>query len=157
MHGVNAERFRQLLGRFPTGITVLTARDAAGAPVGMTASAVASVSLDPPLVVVCVNHEHDMHRALLTGSHFALNVLAADQEYLSRRFAEVEHDRFQGVAHRLNAHGVALLEGVVATIECSQYGSAPGGDHTVFFGLVIDGTVSERRPLIYYRGGYAAL
>jgi flavin reductase (DIM6/NTAB) family NADH-FMN oxidoreductase RutF len=98
-----------------------------------------------------------MHRALLHGSHFALNVLAADQELLSRRFAEVEHDRFHGVAHRMNAHGVALLDGVVATIECEKHATAPGGDHTVFFGLVTGGTLTERRPLLYYRGGYAAL
>jgi flavin reductase (DIM6/NTAB) family NADH-FMN oxidoreductase RutF len=157
MHGVSAEQFRQVLGRFPTGVTVLTARNRAGDPVGMTASAVSSVSLDPPLVLVCVNHEHDMHAALLEGQHFALNVLASDQERLSRRFAEVEHDRFSGVAYRQNAHGIALLEGTAATIECEKHATVPGGDHTVFFGLVTAGSVAERRPLIYYRGGYASL
>ena len=161
--GVDAPQFRQLLGRFATGVTVLTTRAsrggtrAAGAPIGMTASSVALVSLDPPLLLVSVDRHHDMHAALEAASHFVLNVLAADQEALSRRFAEDPADRFDGVGYRENKQGIPVLDGVLAHIECEKRTAIPAGDHTVFLGLVVGGSVTDRRPLLYYRGGYASL
>src|SRR5205814_701340 len=92
-HGVDPAQFRQLLGRFATGVTVVTTRDPRGRPIGMTASSVASVSLDPPLLLVCVDRQHDMHPAMQAAPRFVLNVLAADQEALSRRFAAEHPDR----------------------------------------------------------------
>lgn len=157
MHGVEPPQFRQLLGRFATGVTVVTARGPGGGPVGMTASSVASVSLDPPLLLVCVDRTHDMHAALEAGQPFVLNVLAADQEALSRRFAGEEENRFDGVGYKENRQGVAVLDGALASIECVKQTAVPGGDHTVFFGLVTGGTVTDRRPLLYYRGGYSSL
>ena len=162
MHGVEPPLFRQLLGRFATGVTVLTTRapgDRAGGgePIGMTASSVASVSLDPPLVLVSVDRRHDMHAALENASHFVLNVLAADQEALSRRFAADEPNRFNGVGFHANKQGIAVLDGVVAHIECEKQAVIAAGDHTVFVGLVVGGAVTDRRPLLYYRGGYAGL
>lgn len=159
MSGVDPARFRALLGRFATGVTVLTARGADGAPIGMTASSVASVSLDPPLLLVCVDRRHEMHTTLETGGgrRFILNILAADQEALSRRFAEDAHDRFDGVPYAETAQGLPMLTGVVAHIECEQTNAVPAGDHTVYFGLVTGGSVSDRPPLLYYRGGYADL
>src|SRR6185295_7369895 len=108
MSGVDSPQFRQLLGRFATGVTVLTTRTPDGRPIGMTASSVASVSLVPPLLLVSVSHEHDMHAALLSAQHFALNVLAADQEEVARRFAIDHPDRFSGIGYRLSKHGVAI-------------------------------------------------
>jgi flavin reductase (DIM6/NTAB) family NADH-FMN oxidoreductase RutF len=160
MHGVEPPLFRQLLGRFATGVTVLTTRapgEGGGEPIGMTASSVASVSLDPPLVLVSVDRRHDMHAALEHASHFVLNVLAADQEALSRRFAADESNRFSGVGFHPNKQGIAVLDGVVAHIECEKQAVIPAGDHTVFVGLVLGGAVTDRRPLLYYRGGYAGL
>jgi len=157
MRGVDPPQFRQLLGRFATGVTVLTARTPAGEPIGMTASSVASVSLDPPLVLVSVDKSHDMHAALERGTHFVLNILSADQEALSRRFAASEPDRFRGVSYRENERGIAVLDGAVAHLECEKRTAVPGGDHTVFFGLVVGGDVTDRRPLLYYRGGYTGL
>jgi flavin reductase (DIM6/NTAB) family NADH-FMN oxidoreductase RutF len=157
MRGVEPPLFRQLLGRFATGVTVLTTRTPGGEPIGMTASSVASVSLDPPLVLVSVDRHHEMHAALEAASYFVLNILAADQEALSRRFAADEPDRFQGVGFHPNKQGIAVLEGVVAHIDCEKQSAIPAGDHTVFIGLVIGGSVTERRPLLYYRGGYAGL
>ncbi len=142
MHGVEPPHFRQLLGRFATGVTVVTARGPDGGPVGMTASSVASVSLDPPLLLVCVDR---------------LNVLAADQEALSRRFAADDEHRFDGVGYKENRQGIPVLDGALASIECVKQTAVPGGDHTVFFGLVTGGSVTDRRPLLYYRGGYASL
>jgi flavin reductase (DIM6/NTAB) family NADH-FMN oxidoreductase RutF len=155
--GVEAPQFRQLLGRFATGVTVLTSRTPQGDPIGMTASSVASVSLDPPLVLVSVDKSHEMHAALDSGTHFVLNVLSSEQEALSRRFAGEEQDRFRGVSYRQNERGIAVIEGVVAHIECEKHSTVPGGDHTVFIGMVVGGNATDRRPLLYYRGGYAGL
>ena len=151
--GVEPPQFRQLLGRFATGVTVVTSRTPKGQPIGMTASSVASVSL----VLVSVEKVHDMHAALESGTHFVLNILSADQEALSRRFAGAEPDRFRGVSYRENERGIAIIEGVVAHIECEKRSTVPGGDHTVFIGLVVGGDATDRRPLLYYRGGYAGL
>jgi len=157
MHGVDPAQFRQLLGRFATGVTVVTTRDPQGRPIGMTASSVASVSLDPPLLLVSVSQEHDMHPALKAAPRFVLNVLAADQEEISRRFAAEHPDRFDGIGYHETRHGIPVLDGVLASIECEKQAEAPGGDHTVFFGLVTGGSVTDRSPLLYYRGGYAGL
>lgn len=157
MHGVDPAQFRQLLGRFATGVTVVTTRDPSGQPVGMTASSVASVSLEPPLVLVAVDRANDMHPALSAAERFVLNVLAADQEAISRRFAAEHPNRFDGIGYCETRHGLPVLEGVLASIECETQAAVPGGDHTVFFGLVTGGAVSDRRPLLYYRGGYAGL
>jgi flavin reductase (DIM6/NTAB) family NADH-FMN oxidoreductase RutF len=157
MHGVDPAQFRQLLGRFATGVTVVTTRDPAGRPIGMTASSVASVSLHPPLILVSVDQSNDMHPALKTAPRFVVNVLAADQEAIARRFAEDHPNRFDGVGYRETKHGLPVLEGVLASIECEKQAETPGGDHTVFVGLVTGGAVSDRRPLLYYRGGYTSL
>ena len=157
--GVDAAHFRDLLGRFVTGVTVLTTRDPNGRPIGMTASSVASVSLDAPQLLVCVDRGHEMHAAMVAARHFALSVLAADQEALSRRFAADagEGDRFDGAAYRESEQGLPVLDGVLAHIKCEKINAVPAGDHTVFIGLVVGGSVTERRPLLYYRGGYAGL
>ena len=155
--GVEPELFRQLLGRFATGVTVLTTRSADGEPIGMTANSLASVSLDPPLVLVSVEQRHEMHTAMENETHFVLNILSSEQEALSRRFAASERDRFRGVSYRENERGIAVLEGVVAYIECEKYNTVPAGDHTIFIGLVIGGDTTDRQPLLYYRGGYAGL
>ncbi|MDP3910044.1 MAG: flavin reductase family protein, partial [Gemmatimonadales bacterium] len=105
-HGVEPSQFRQLLGRFATGVTVVTTRSPTGGggdPVGMTASSVASVSLQPPLVLVSVEHRNDMHGALAAATQFVLKVLSALLEALARRFAAKEQDRFRGVCYLENA------------------------------------------------------
>ncbi len=157
MPGVEPSQFRQLLGRFATGVTVVTTRTPDGRPIGMTASSVASISLHPPLLLVSVDRANDMHAALQTAQRFVLNVLAADQEAISRRFASEDPDRFRDIRYKENRHGIAVLDGVLASIECEKQGEAAGGDHTVFFGLVTGGTVADRPPLLYYRGGYTGL
>jgi len=155
--GVEPPQFRQLLGRFATGVTVVTSRSPDGEPIGMTANSLASVSLDPPLVLVSVEKQHDMHTAMEQGKHFVFNILSDEQEALSRRFAASEKDRFRGVSYRENQSGIAILDGVVAHLECEKQATVPGGDHTIFIGLVVGGDTTDRRPLLYYRGGYAGL
>ena len=154
---VDASQFRQLLGRFATGVSVVTIRGLGGRPLGMTASSLASVSLEPPLLLVAVDHQNDMHDALKAAPHFAVNILASEQEALSRQFASTDPNRFDGAGYREGRHGVPLLDGALAHIECAMHAVVPGGDHTVFFGLVTGGAVTEQQPLIYHRGGYARL
>lgn len=154
---VNPALFRQLLGRFATGVTVLTTRDQEGQPVGMTASSLASVSLQPPLLSVCVDFTADMHKVLSSSGSFVINVLASHQEEISRRFAELPpEERFQGIAWQETGSGLVLLGGALAHIECERYADFPLGDHTLFVGRVTGGTASEGDPLLYFRGGYGS-
>jgi flavin reductase (DIM6/NTAB) family NADH-FMN oxidoreductase RutF len=149
--------FRQLLGRFATGVTILTVAAPDGRPLGMTANSLSSVSLQPPLISVCVDHEAEMHDAILASPEFVVNVLASPQEALARRFSDKHEDRFDGVGYRRSAEGLILLDGALAHIECERFAHYPGGDHTIVLGRVTGGTTSDGRPLLYYRGGYAAL
>ena len=150
--------FRQLLSRFATGVTVLTTRDAAGRPVGMTASSLAAVSLAPPLVSVCVDVSADMHRSMTSSGDFVINVLASSQEELSRRFADLPPDqRFTRGSWRETAAGLIVLEAVLAHIECERYADFPLGDHTLFVGRVTGGATREGEPLLYFRAEYRAM
>ena len=157
MGAVDAAVFRQLLGRFATGVSVVTTVNADGAPVGMTANSVASVSLSPPLVSVCVDREASILESLLTAQHFALNILSEQQEDISRRFAASLDGPFAGVGYRVSEQGLALLDGAIAYIECSREASHEAGDHHIVIGCVVGGTVRDGRPLIFYRGGYGSL
>lgn len=154
---VDPFQYRQLLGHFATGVTILTTTTPEGKPLGMTANSLSSVSLSPPLISVCVDREADMHPVILRASEFVVNVLASDQEALARRFSDKYEDRFDGVGYRLNPEGLILLDGVLAHVVCRRQETYPGGDHTIVLGRVIGGTTHERHPLLYYRGGYAAL
>lgn len=124
----------------------------------MTASSLASVSLQPPLVSVCVDVSADMHRVLSVAPAYVLNILGHAQEHLSRRFAAVPiEERFVGIPFRETTDGLIVLAGAIAHIECERFADFPLGDHTLFVGRVIGGTVAEGEPLLYYCGEYAAL
>jgi flavin reductase (DIM6/NTAB) family NADH-FMN oxidoreductase RutF len=154
---VDPPRFRQLLGRFATGVTVVTVSGPGGRPLGMTASSLASVSLQPPLVSLCIDHQAELHDTIRAAEVFVVNILESAQEALSRRFADPYEDRFEGVGYHRSPEGLVLLDGTLAHIECERHATYPGGDHTIVIGRVIGGAVGEGRPLLYYRGGYAAL
>jgi flavin reductase (DIM6/NTAB) family NADH-FMN oxidoreductase RutF len=154
---VDGAQFRQLLGRFATGVAVLTISAPDGRLLGMTANSLAAVSLYPPLLSVCIDHEAEMHGAILQVPQFAINVLSSSQETLARRFADEHEDRFDGVGYQLSPDGLVLLGGALAHIECQRYAEFPGGDHTIVVGRVTGGSASKGRPLLFYRGGYAAL
>lgn len=156
-HDVAPPQFRELLGRFATGVTVLTARDTAGEPIGMTANSLASVSLDPPLLSVCIEQAATVHQALLESERFVVNVLSHTQEEISRRFAGPESGRFDGVGYHDGDGGGPLLEGAIAHIECLREAVYPAGDHSILVGRVVGGTAGDGRPLLYFRGGYGTL
>ena len=153
---VTPEQFRLLLGRFATGVTVLTTGDATHRPHGMTVTAFSSVSLDPPLVLACVDRAASMLSVLDAASHFAVNVLAAHQEDLSRRFAIEEMElRFDGVEWSKGAGGAPVLRESHASIECRRHSRIEAGDHVIFVGEVVGGRVDpDTRPLVYHTGTY---
>ena len=153
---IDPHLFRSVLGRFASGVTVLTVRDGE-ADHGMTASAFCSVSLSPPLVLACIDQRASMIPQLESAEHFGVSVLSEGQEAISRRFAELEGDRFEGVGFTRGVNGVALLDDALAHLECRIAARHPAGDHTVYIGEVLEARVLAGRPLIYYRSGYAML
>jgi flavin reductase (DIM6/NTAB) family NADH-FMN oxidoreductase RutF len=151
---IDPSSFRQLMGRFATGVTVVTVASPEGTPSGVTVNSFSSVSLDPPLVSVCIDRGADMHAALTGASGFVVNILRSNQESISRRFAESRPDRFEGVGYRLSSEGHPILEGVLAHIECAAHASVEAGDHSVFLGRAVGGASDDGAPLLFYRGGY---
>ena len=124
----------------------------------MTVSAFCSLSLQPPLVLACVDRNADLHGMLPEGQRVVFNILSATQEALSRRFSEEEGSRrFDGIGFRRDPHGVAVLEDVLAWIEAVVVQQHDGGDHSIFIAQVDGASSSDLRPLLYYRGGYAEL
>lgn len=151
----SAVEFRSALGMFATGVTIVTARDAQGALIGLTASSFNSVSLAPPLVLWSLAHAARSMPAFANGSHYAINVLAADQKELAERFAARGVDRFAGVEHHSGVAGAPVLAGCAAVFECFNRSRYVEGDHTIFVGEVEH--CSHRpgaAPLLYHGGRF---
>ena len=156
MPDIDPSEFRHLVGHFATGVTIITVTRPDGRPAGMTASSLASVSLHPPLVSVCIDRAAELHPRMLEVDRWTVNILAENQEALSRRFAEPNGDRFDGIGYTATPHGLVLLDGALAHIECEPEAHYEAGDHTLFLGRVVGGTAHHGKPLLYYRGGYGA-
>jgi flavin reductase (DIM6/NTAB) family NADH-FMN oxidoreductase RutF len=157
---VPAADFRNAIGHFATGVTVVTSVGADGEPVGTTANAVSSLSLDPPLVLVCFDRASMTLEAVRAHGAFAVNVLAAPQRHLSANFARRGLTAaWDEVRHRPGPTGSPRLEGVLAALECTVEHYLPGGDHEIVIGRVRDVETSgdDVAPLVFWRGGYAAL
>lgn len=151
---------RDVMGRFATGVTVVAATDPlSGARRGLTANAVCSVSLDPPLILVCVSKHGRTHDVINRAGHFSVNVLAEAQLDACEAFASAESDKFETVPHYLGRTGAPLLSGSLASLECELWTEYPGGDHTIFVGRVLSAIGNEDcgRPLVFYRGKYASV
>ena len=154
---IDADTFRSVLGRFASGVTIVTTRDAHGVDHGMTVSAFCSLSLDPPMVVFCVDHAASMHDMLLAHPSCGVSILSSNQEAYSRRFADQDNERFDGIAYSRGESGAVLLDDALAHLECRLVAHHEGGDHTVFIAHVDRAEPRHGRPLLYYRGGYAQL
>jgi flavin reductase (DIM6/NTAB) family NADH-FMN oxidoreductase RutF len=153
---IDQAEFRTAMGHFASGVTVVTTRSG-GEPVGLTVSAFCSLSLEPPLVLVCIEKSVRSHDALREAGLFAVNILASDQEHLSRRFASSADEKFEGVGLREGFDEVPLLEGALTVVQCRVREELEGGDHTIFVGEVVEVEVGTGEPLLYYRGGYREL
>lgn len=154
---VDPDTFRAALGRFATGVTIVTTHEN-GIDYGMTVSAFSSVSLQPALVMACIGHEASMAPAIARAEVFGVSILERSQEPLSRHFADTDATRFEGFGFsRGLLTGVALLDDALAWLECRIAQRVPAGDHTIVVGEVLAAVPRGDHPLLYYRGGYAQL
>jgi flavin reductase (DIM6/NTAB) family NADH-FMN oxidoreductase RutF len=151
---VTGAEFRKACGRFATGVAIASVVDAEGAPHGLTVSSFTSVSMNPPLVLICLGHAVSAIHHFRAASHFGINILAADERALSERFARKGHDRFDGLEWYAGESGVPLLAGVLAAIECAVHRIVPMGDHDIVVGEMVRAVVHEGEPLIHFSGGY---
>lgn len=158
MSGADARAFRDAIGRFPTGVTVVTTSGPHG-PAGLTTNAVTSLSLDPLLLLVCFDNGSRTLDAVRASGRFGVNVLAAGQDDLARVFASkaLPREKFEAVTH-VEEHGVPVLDGAAAWIACSLRELLPGGDHTIGIGAVLGTDVADgREPLVFADGEYREL
>lgn len=154
---VDQSSFRAVLGRFASGVTVVTALDRRGSDVGMTVSAFASLSLEPPLVLICIDHAASVYATLSKAPNFIANILSSGQEAIARRFAEPDRNRFDGLGYERGLNGAIVLLDVLGYVECDVVARHEAGDHDIIIGSVEAVHYAEGRPLLYYRGGYAQL
>lgn len=144
------------MGRFATGVTVVTTgRD--GNYSGLTANAVASLSLNPPLVLVAVEKRAHSHEYLMRDRIYAMNILAAEQEHLSQKFATPGPKDFTDVDFTIGASGAPILTGTLGYVDCRVTEILPGGDHDIFVGEIVAGEARDGKPLLYFSGKYRAL
>jgi flavin reductase (DIM6/NTAB) family NADH-FMN oxidoreductase RutF len=155
---LNSSDFRKAMGCFATGVTIITV-DLEGVVHGMTANAFASVSLDPPLVLVCVDRKASTHAHLHAKKRFGINVLGEDQRAISAYYARAERDHEHaeteaGARFDRTRHGTPMLHGALAFLECRLHTAQVAGDHTIFIAEVEDVLVREGEPLLFFRGKY---
>jgi flavin reductase (DIM6/NTAB) family NADH-FMN oxidoreductase RutF len=153
----DSRELRRAMGFFCTGVTVITTRDDAGRPFGLTANAVTSVSLAPPLLLVCVDRQAESHAHFFTSKVFVVNILSEEQEQVSRRFAVSGGDKFTDVACHPGRLGAPVLDGTLAHLECRIVETHEGGDHVIHLGEVDHAEVRDGRPLLFFQGRYARL
>ena len=150
-------RFREVLGNFATGVTIITAMDD-GEPVGIAANAFTSLSLDPPLVLFCVAHASSTWPRIERAGVFAVNILGEHHESLSQLFATKGADRFSATPWRTGVSGAPVLDEAIAYVDCRLEAQYPGGDHTIVVGRVVDLDVRDGgRPLLFFQGGYTRI
>ncbi|MGH7823124.1 MAG: flavin reductase family protein [Candidatus Binatia bacterium] len=154
---IDRSELRRVMGHFATGVTVITTCDEQGRPFGLTANAITSVSLAPPLILICVDKGADTYPYFDQSRVFAVNILSNEQEGLSRRFATSGIEKFEGIGYRKNEMGCAILDDSVAHLDCRIVQSFDAGDHTIYLSEVESGDARELPPLLFYRGGYRKL
>lgn len=154
---LNPAEFRKACGAFATGVAVAAVMGRDGKPHGLTINSFTSVSLEPPLVLVCIGHKAATHGPFSSASTFTVNFLRAEQQELSARFASSHPNRFEGVEWDHGELGAPVLGGTLAVMECEMKEKIDAGDHTIFLGLVRRAAVSEGAPLVYFSGKYREL
>jgi flavin reductase (DIM6/NTAB) family NADH-FMN oxidoreductase RutF len=156
---IDKNELRRVMGHFATGVTVITTVSKEGEMHGLTANAFTSVSLEPPLLLISVDKKAESYPHFEASRVFTVNILAEDQEALSRKFAVSGggSKKFDGVAYRRGANGAPILEEVLSYIECGLYAAYDGGDHTLYLGEIQQAEITEGKPLVFFRGGYRSL
>ncbi len=151
---IDARELRQAMGRFATGVTVVTTVTTAGKREGVTANSFSTVSLDPPLILWSLGKRAGSFASFTDATHFAVNVLAATQVPLCQHFSRSNVDKLAGIAHTAGEGGCALLTGALAHFECALENTIDGGDHTIFLGRVLRARHRDGEPLIFSAGSY---
>jgi len=154
---VREDDFRNALSRFASGLSVVTTKDAGGNLYGITVSAFCSVSLSPPLVLICIERMTASHDAFAQSGVFVVNILDQFQEHLSERFAAPSDDKFGDIEFVPGIEGLPVLRNAIATLECRLIRVCDGGDHSIFIGQVENIAVRDGSPLIYFRGRYGGM
>jgi flavin reductase (DIM6/NTAB) family NADH-FMN oxidoreductase RutF len=159
---MSEDQFRQVMGHFATGVVVAATRDASGIPTGLTCNSVTSVSLDPPLVLFCLDRSSTTRPSFLHTRAFSLSILGEEDETTSRQFASTDAEaRFQGIPVREGITGVPILTDALAWLDCVLHEVVEAGDHTIFLGRVqamgVREDAGKSLPLLYYRGKYRGL
>ncbi|MGO9607508.1 MAG: flavin reductase family protein [Candidatus Binataceae bacterium] len=154
---IEKNELRRVMGHFATGVTVITTFRKSGEIHGLTANAFTSVSLVPPLLLICVDKKAESYACFDETKVFTVNILASDQEDLSRRFAVSGGQKFEGVSYRTGANGAPILAGTVGYIECKVTAAHDGGDHTIYVGEIDQAEARDTKPLLFFRGGYREL
>ncbi len=154
---ITEDEFRRALSSFPSGVTVVTTKDKAGRLHGITVSAFCSVSLEPPLVLVCIDKTTGSHPAFEFGGVFVINVLSEDQAHLSNHFASLTADKFDGIEYRQTSDGIPILDDAMVNLECRLVYTHEGGDHSIFVGEIQNAIIKDGKPLLYFQGSYRSL
>jgi flavin reductase (DIM6/NTAB) family NADH-FMN oxidoreductase RutF len=153
----DAKELRRVMGMFATGVTVITTQDKAGKCYGLTANAVTSLSLVPPLILICIDRKAETFPAFLESRAFSVNILRGDQEDVSSRFAKSGGDKFIGLACRADRQGPPVLDGAIAHLECRIVETHEGGDHVIHVGEVLHAEACGGDPLLFFQGKYRRL
>ena len=154
---IDGRDLRNAMGLFATGVTIITTKDASGKPFGLTANAFSSLSLDPPMLLICVDKGVDCYACFDESKVFGVNFLSLAQEELSTRFATKGIEKFEGLSYAVGELGVALLDGALAHFECRVVHAYEGGDHTIYVGEVRRLVTMEGNPLLFFQGKYRSL
>ena len=151
---ITNEEFRRALSRFASGVTVVTLKDKDGNAHGITVSAFSSVSLEPPLILVCIDNDATSRRAFHEGKRFVVNILSEEQSEHSNQFASQIPDKFINIHHHEGLEGIPVLKNALVNLECRLVQNFVAGDHTIFIGEIEQAHVGEGNPLVYYQGDY---
>lgn len=150
---VDDAQFKAAMSHFASGVTIVTT-ESEGRAYGMTVASFASLSLRPPLVLVCIEKQVKTHDAIAAAGKFGVSILSSDQADISTRFASRSDDKFSGIAVERGPLGVPLIRGALTTLECKVRDQLPGGDHSIFVGEVVEARTTGGTPLLYFRSGY---
>lgn len=151
---IGQDEFRAALGRFASGVTVVTTKDASGRFHGITVSAFCSVSLEPPLILVCIEKVTGSARAIDDSGAFIVNILDRSQQFLSEHFAATNPEKFEDVTFRPGMDGIPILNDALVSLDCRVKRTCDGGDHSIYIAEVENAEIKDGSPLVYFHGNY---
>lgn len=154
---ITNEEFRAALGNFASGVTVVTTKDANDKLHGLTVSAFSSVSMNPPLILICIQKSTHSYHAFEESKAFVVNILSDSQKEISNQFAFKHEDKFAGINYKFGILDLPVLDNCLVNLECTLKHSYDGGDHSIFVGEIENAIVNEGNPLVYWKGNYRDL